>query len=245
MAVVKASYTKVRARAKQNIRYITHRRDRDDHTITRELFGYDGTLTKDQAYTLIDEARVGTVFFRMIISPAPKREDRLRDLNLTDITIDTMLALEERIGKQVAFVATIHDDHSPHRHVHALVLVHRSRLTKEHFQALRERATEQALSQRRLRDRVQGRDLGKYRSRTSSRMSLRTRHTEARGTSRSIRPFQGYTCFLCGFHQALPSSNFGYRCPTCGLKLRRDQGYGRDQSRRRQRGFGLELSLSP
>src|SRR2546426_5090389 len=120
MAVVKANYVKRgegdRGRAKATIRYITHRRDRDDHTVTRTLFGYDGELTKAQAYHMIDEARRGTIFYRIVLSPAPKREDRFRDLNLQEITIQTMLALEERLGKQIQFVAAIHDDHSPHRH---------------------------------------------------------------------------------------------------------------------------------
>src|SRR5215471_12734230 len=144
MAVVKATYTRVHSRAKANVRYITHRRDRDNRTITRQLFGYDGTLTKDQAYRMIDQAGRGTVFFRMVISPAPKREDRLRDLNLTEITMQTMLALEECIGKPIQFVATIHDDHSPHRHVHSLLLIQGARLTREDFAALREAATAQA-----------------------------------------------------------------------------------------------------
>ena len=44
MAVVKANYVKrgkgEKGRAKATIRYITHRRDRDGHTVTRALFGY-------------------------------------------------------------------------------------------------------------------------------------------------------------------------------------------------------------
>src|SRR5438132_9753526 len=119
MAVIKANYVKrgegERGRAKATIRYITHRRDRDDHTVTRTLFGFDGELTKAQVYNMIDEApQKGTIFYRIVISPAPKREDRYRDLDLSEITIQTMLALEERLGKQVQFVAAIHDDHSPH-----------------------------------------------------------------------------------------------------------------------------------
>src|SRR5207253_2513095 len=140
MAVIKANYVKrgkgERGRAKATIRYITHRRDRDGERVARELFGYDGELTKAQAYHMIDEARRGTLFYRIVISPAPKREDRYRDLNLTDLTIHTMLALEERLGKHIQFVAAIHDDHSPHRHVHTLVLVQGARLTREDFQAL-------------------------------------------------------------------------------------------------------------
>jgi hypothetical protein len=61
----------------------------------------------------------------------------------------------------------MHDDHSPHRHVHTLVLVQGARLNREDFQALRHEATERALSQRRMRDRIRGYQLGNYRSRTN------------------------------------------------------------------------------
>jgi hypothetical protein len=144
MAVVKANYVKrgngEKGRAKSTIRYIQHRRDRDGERVSRTLFGYDGELTRQQTYRMIDDAQKGTLFYRFIISPAPAREDRYKDLNLSEITIDTMLKLEERLGKQVQFVAAMHDDHSPHRHVHTLVLVQR-KLTLEDLQALRLEAT--------------------------------------------------------------------------------------------------------
>jgi hypothetical protein len=250
MAVVKANYVKRgagdRGRAKQTIRYITHRRDRDERTVTRPLFGYDGELTKKQVYQMIDATpQKGTIFYRIVLSPAPKSEDRYRDLDLQDLTIHTMLALEERLGKHIQFVAAIHDDHSPHRHVHTLVIMQNARLTKEDFAALRLAATEQALSQRRLRDRIRGHQLGKYRSPTFSRNPYHTRQAAFGRPYRGNRPYQSYSCPLCGYHQALPGSNLGYRCPSCGLTLRRDRSYGIDLTRRRQRGFGLELTLSP
>jgi DNA-directed RNA polymerase subunit RPC12/RpoP len=247
MAIVKANYVKrgrgERGRAKATIRYITHRRDRDGHTVTRELFSFDGALTKEQTYRMIDEARRGTIFYRIVLSPAPKQEDRYKDLNLRDLTLDTMLKLEERLGKPVQFVATIHDDHAPHRHVHTLVLVQGKRLTREDFQALRLEATEQALSQRRLRDRVRGYHLQRSRYR-SHRRSHQVRHARGR-MQRSMSPYQSYTCFLCGYHQALPASPQGYRCPACGLKLRRERSDRFRLPRRKERGVGLELSLSP
>jgi DNA-directed RNA polymerase subunit RPC12/RpoP len=248
MAIVKANYVKrgkgERGRAKATIRYITHRRDRDGHTVTRELFGHDGALTKEQTYRMIDEARRGTLFYRIVLSPAPKQEDRYKDLNLRDLTLDTMLKLEERLGKPVQFVATIHDDHTPHRHVHTLVLVQGKRLTRENFQALRLEATERALSQRRLLDRIRGRRLNRSRARTN-RMIHTTRQARSGRIQRGTPPYQSYTCFLCGYHQALPASPQGYRCPTCGLKMRRDRSDRFHLARRRERGLGLVLSLSP
>jgi hypothetical protein len=244
MAVVKANYVKrgkgERGRAKATVRYITHRRDRDGHTATRTLFGYDGELTKEQAYRMIDEAQKGTLFYRIVISPAPKQEDRLRDLDLSDITIHTMLRLEEQIGKQIQFVAAMHDDHSPHRHVHTLVLVQGARLTREDFLALRLEATERALSQRRLRDRTRG-----HRQRLMLSRSNHLQRSAQKHLYRSTNPYQSYACPLCGYHQALPYSASGYRCPADGWYLRRDKSYGFEQTRQRERGMGLELSLSP
>jgi hypothetical protein len=253
MAVVKANYVKrgkgEKGRAKATIRYIQHRRDRDGERVNRTLFGYDGVLTKEQAYRMIDEApQKGTIFYRIVLSPAPGREDRYKDLNLSEITIDTMLKLEERLGKQIQFVATLHDDHSPHRHVHSLVLVQR-KLTREDFQVLRLEATARALSQRRLRDRGRAHQLSIKRARTFRFQRHVTRGlTEARQVriKGSLAPWQGYLCLLCGYYQALPPARNGHRCPACGLYLRRDRnGYGLDLARGRGRGYGLELSLSP
>ena len=188
--------------------------------------------------------RRGTIFYRIVLSPAPKQEDRYKDLNLRDLTLDTMLKLEERLGKPVQFVATLHDDHAPHRHVHTLVLVQGKRLTREDFQALRLEATERALSQRRLLDRIRGRRLQRTRSRTNRRIHP-TRQAGRSRLQRGAPPYQSYTCFLCGYHQALPASPQGYRCPACGLKMRRDRSDRFRLPRRQERGWGLELSLSP
>ena len=62
-----------------------------------------------------------------------------------------MLTLEEQIKSQVPFIAVEHNDHTPHRHVHVLACV-KGKLTPRDFQALRESATEAALSQRQERD---------------------------------------------------------------------------------------------
>ena len=240
MAIVKANYVKrgkgEKGRAKATIRYITPRRDRDGQTVTRALFGYDGALTKEQAYRMIDDAQKGTIFYRIVVSPAPRQEDRYKDLNLTDITLHTMLALEERLGKQIQFVAAMHDDHSPHRHVHTLVLVQR-KLTREDFQTLREGATQRALIQRRQRDLI--------RERHHVRLKRVPNASLKRSTYRSSKPYQSYTCPLCQYHQALPATAGGYRCPSCGIHLRRDRSYGFGREHSRQRGFGLELTLSP
>ena len=48
--IIKASYckrdNKARGAAKANVRYITHRRDREGEKVTRDLFGFDGSSPK-------------------------------------------------------------------------------------------------------------------------------------------------------------------------------------------------------
>jgi hypothetical protein len=67
MAIVKATYMRSRAGAKASIRYIEHRPGKNRTTITRNLFGVDGLMGRDQAYRLIDEAPTGSTFYRFVI----------------------------------------------------------------------------------------------------------------------------------------------------------------------------------
>ena len=151
MAIVKASYTKKKASAKAAIRYIAHRPGKDGKNVTRTLFGSDGAMERRLANRMIDEAEKGTVFFRFVISPDPTNEDTHKDLFLWEITEHTMRALEERLQKDVLYVAAEHNDHAPHRHVHVVALV-TGRLTPPDFQTLRSAATQAALAQRKERD---------------------------------------------------------------------------------------------
>jgi hypothetical protein len=148
-AIIKASYTRASALAKANIRYIQHRKGLEGQRIIRELFGAEGSMERQEAYRMIDDAAKGTVFFRLIISP-PQLEDS-QTLNLAEITAQTMLHLAERLGKPCPYIATAHAaDHTPYHHVHCLALI-QGRLNPQDFQALRQRATEAALEQRQER----------------------------------------------------------------------------------------------
>jgi hypothetical protein len=139
-AIIKATFTRARGAAKANIRYIQHRKGLDGHKATRELFGAVGSMERGEAYRLIDDAEKGTVFFRIIISPPQDKT-----VSLQEVTAQTMLHLEERLGKPCPYIAAAHAaDHSPYHHVHCLALV-KGRLGREDFAALRERATEAAL----------------------------------------------------------------------------------------------------
>ena len=151
MAIVKATYTKSSAGAKAAIRYIEHRPGKDGEKVTRNLFGIDGLMGRWQANRMIDEAQKGSLFFRFVISPDPNREDAGKDVHLREVTEKTMLSLEERLHKQVSWVAAEHDDHAPHRHIHVVAVVP-GRLQVQDLQAMRTTATEAALAQRHQRD---------------------------------------------------------------------------------------------
>jgi hypothetical protein len=151
MAVLKARYTRSSSIAKAYIRYIQHRKGKDGQKAKRELYGHDGLMERLQAYEMIDDAEPGTVFFRIAISPDTRTEDTEKDLHLSEITRQTILTLEERLKKPVHYVATEHNDHAPHRHVHVLALV-RGRINTPDLQAMRQTATQTALGQRQERD---------------------------------------------------------------------------------------------
>src|SRR2546423_1112867 len=153
MAIVKATYTKSSGGAKASIRYIEHRPGKDNAKINRTLFGMDGAMGRWQAYQMIDEADKGSLFFRFVISPDPQQEDTEKDLFLREITEQTMLRLEDRLQREVQWVAAEHNDHAPHRHVHIVAIVP-GRLQVHDFQVLRQTATQAGLAQRQERDLV-------------------------------------------------------------------------------------------
>jgi hypothetical protein len=112
-------------------------------------------MTRDEAYQLIDQAPKGTRFYRLVISPDPRREDTDKDLNLREITEQTIGKLAEKRGIPIQYIGAIHDDHRPHRHVHVIALI-QGRLTREHFKLLRQQATELSQFQRLERDQARG-----------------------------------------------------------------------------------------
>jgi hypothetical protein len=151
MAIVKVSYTQEKAGAKAAVRYIAHRPGKDGAKISRTLFGNDGVMARQLAYRMIDAAEKNTYFYRLAISPDPLSEDTHKDIHLWEITDQTMTQLAEQLQTDILYVATEHNDHAPHRHVHVLALVPR-RLSKSDLAALRTAATQAAGLQRTSRD---------------------------------------------------------------------------------------------
>lgn len=112
----------------------------------RTLFNADGKVQRREAYAMIDQADKYSYFFRLVISPDPRSEDKDRNLSLREITERTMHSLEDRFQRSLQWVAAIHADHAEHRHVHAIVILP-AKLQVQDFQRLRGAATEAALEQ--------------------------------------------------------------------------------------------------
>jgi hypothetical protein len=149
--IIKAKFTRRKSEAKHLLRYITHRPGREKENLTRTLFGYEGELTKEEAYELIDSQK-GMTYFHVILNFDQKREDNRRDLDLRDITRQTMAALEERLDRTIRFFAVEHNDHTELRHIHAIAilkLARGERVVKEDWQEVRKAGMEYIRVQRR------------------------------------------------------------------------------------------------
>jgi hypothetical protein len=242
MAVVKLKYLRERPQLKAHLRYITHRRGREEGSITRVLFNANGLTDRRSVYELIDAARRGTVFYKFMINPDPAREDTHKDLDLLHITRQTILALERQLGLSLPFAAVLHPaDHTALRHVHGIFLLPR-RMSQEAFKKLRQiawtTATAQARLQRRARDKVRAhpriRSLSLFRARARSQQrapalhpnqprSGRRQQFSAFRQGRGIRGLRALRlqrgCSRCGFGRASGISIFLSVCPQCARPL--------------------------
>jgi hypothetical protein len=217
MAVVKLKYIRNRAQIKAHLRYITHRAGESQEKITRPLFNETGLTEKQATYRMIDAAKRGTLFYKMMISPDGKREDAYKDLDLQSVTRRTVQAIEKRIGIRVRFVATVHNDHTLLRHVHGFFLISK-RLTKEEFKSLaltaRQGASLEARLQRKAQDRV--RQHPRYRSLAQSVRLARQ--------GRGVRPPRTQpACASCGYGEFTGIPSYLSHCPACHKRLRRER----------------------
>src|SRR5512132_431310 len=219
MAVVTIKYIRDKDQIKSNLRYFTHRSGREREKITRAIFTNVGDTDKQESYRQVRDAGRGTVFFKFMISPDPKREDSSKDLDLPYITRRTIRKLEQAIGRRLYFVAAVHNaDHTPIRHVHGIFLT-KGRLSKEHFRLMQEVAraesAREALLQRRARDLI----------RTSPRYQVLSRirreiiHGREGGRVAKVQP----GCRNCGFGELSGIPGYRTHCPLCHASLRQER----------------------
>src|SRR5918912_2137600 len=143
--------------AKKNVRYIQHRKGKDDERVMRPLFTDDGPMTRLEGYQFIDEAPKGTKFFTVIINPDPAKEDTHKDLDKRAIARATMQTIsqimhEQGITTPVQWIAAIHDDHTDKNHVHALAAL-QGRLDTPDLDRIIAETTAACIEQRRELDR--------------------------------------------------------------------------------------------
>jgi hypothetical protein len=219
MAIVKFEYTRNKNEIKANLKYLTHRAGRHSEKMTRDIFTNIGEAYKQQFYRQVNHAGRGTAFFKFMISPDPKREDNLKDLDLRHITRRTISKMEKAVGRRLFFVAAVHNaDHTPLRHVHGIFIVH-GRLSKEHFRALcqvaRSESTREALLQRRARDLT--RTSPRYQ--TISRKRREAIHGRGGGSVPKVQP----GCRSCGFGEFGGLPAYKRNCPMCRASLKSER----------------------
>ena len=114
--ILRHSYTRSRDTARAGLRYY-QMRPRGEDEPPRAIFGKEGTMTRDEAYRLLDahQAR-GYLAHRLMLSPPA--DARPRDLR--DFTRHVLRELEQDKGLALHWVAVEHRN-TAHPHVHIVL----------------------------------------------------------------------------------------------------------------------------
>jgi hypothetical protein len=221
MAIVKVKYTRDPIAIKEFLRYIVHRPGKDRERMSRELFDAFDTTTKARTYERIDATR-HPLFFKCILNFDGVKEDTYKDLDLVLITRKTLDQMQQLIRRDMPFVAAIHDDHTPLRHVIAIGMVE-GRITKADFQQLKTlwlTATAEARRQRRSRDGV--REHLRVRYLAQARVLSQPVFTRRRG--RRYKPLQmQHGCYSCGYGDIAGIPAYRLYCPNCHRPLSQEK----------------------
>jgi hypothetical protein len=179
-------------------------------------------MSKEEAYRMIDQAGEGSFFYRLALSPDPIGEDTRHDLDMRELTIQTMQVLDTRLHKALVWAGALHADHKPHRHVHILAVSPR-RLTVKDFERLRLEATRESLTQRRALDFSQE---SKTRQRFPTYQTVKYDRTERRAShvarGGSAVHMHACTCPRCGTPHVEYGRNRVHQC-TCGFLLHKQK----------------------
>ena len=218
MAVVKVKYMRGKEGIKAHLRYLMHRTDQDGERITRPLFDNTDLTDKWTAYSAINAATRATVFYKMMISPDRLKEDSHKDLDLQQVTRQTIRNLEKLLDRKLQFFATIHDN-TEHRHMQGFFLL-QGRISKEQFYALRKIAYQSA--NREIRLQRKGYNAGR---KVRQRLRIPTYtapkpHRQPFVKQSAHRP----TCQNCGRSQIMRPRRNGYYCWHCGRTQEQSMG---------------------
>ena len=160
----------------------------------------------------------------MTINFHPRKEDTRKDLDLHHITSLTVREMQARIGRDVPFIATMHDGHADTglRHIHAICLV-QGRLSKEEFAKLKtlwQTASAEVRLQRKLRDRA----LQRRRTRFLTQAKVLYQSTPSRKRHRGVKPLQmQHGCYHCGYGQTTGLPTYRHLCPSCHKPLNQEK----------------------
>jgi hypothetical protein len=221
MAIVKVKYTRDPIKIKEHLRYIVHRPGKDRQSLSRELFDGFDRMDKARAYELIDATK-HPLFFKIIMNFDSKKEDTRKDLDLQHLSRQTLREMQRLIGRdEMPFVAVIHDDHTPLRHIHAIAMV-QGKIAKTDFYQLKhlwKAATAEAREQRRSRDLVREHPRVQYL--TQARMLSQPIVTKHR--DRAFKPLRiQHGCYHCGYGEFAGIPSFWFYCPSCHRPLNQE-----------------------
>jgi type IV secretory pathway VirD2 relaxase len=114
--ILRHTYTRSRDTARAGLRYY-QMRPRGADEPPRSIFGPDGTMTRDEAYRLLDRHQArGYLAHRLLLSPAA--DERPEDLR--DLTRHVMRELARDKGLTLHWVAVEHRN-TAHPHVHIVL----------------------------------------------------------------------------------------------------------------------------
>ena len=157
MAVFRVTgYSTSRSKVKKHVRYIQTRPERG-RKVVRELYGNDGVIERKDVYKMLDEARGGSKFCKIVISPDLQTEDTKKDLHLHDIAEKTMQALQEQFTISILWVAAEHTHQTDKRHVHVVAILP-EKLNRQDLAQASEAATTASLTQRKEHDVIQSQE---------------------------------------------------------------------------------------
>jgi hypothetical protein len=236
MAIVKLKYTTGRDAIKAHLRYIVHRPGKELERPTRELFQHNYlSVTKQHAYDLINGAPRNTRFYKMTINFHPLKEDTYKDLDLHFIASLTVREMQKRIGRNVPFIATIHDGHANTdlRHIHAICLV-QGKLSKAEYEKLKtlwQVASAEVRLQRRMRDFVQERQRTRFLAQakvlyqsTPAKQRYLSLADSPKRHHRRVKPLRlGHGCYSCGYGQMGGIPAWYDFCPCCHKPLTQEK----------------------